>query len=370
MLKFLLEKEFKQIVRNSFLPRIIFMMPLMAMLVFPLAANFEVKNINLCVIDNDHSSYSRQLVQKVISSGYFKLTEVSSNYNQALESIENDKSDIILEIPANFEKNLVRDQNAQLMISANAVNGTKGGLGSGYLSSVIADFSNEVRSKWINTSESSSAKIIEIVSTNKFNPQLKYNIYMVPALMVMVLTMLCGFLPALNIVGEKENGTMEQLNVTPITKGMFIFAKLVPYWIIGFIVLTLCFGVAYLVYDLVPAGNLATIYLFATLYILGVSGFGLVISNYSDTMQQAMFMIFFFMLILILLSGLYTPIESMPEWAKYITTLNPLKYFMQVMRLVYLKGSGVSELGGQLIAISSFAIIFNLLAIFSYKKTN
>jgi len=371
MLKFLLEKEFKQILRNSFIPRMIIGYPLMAILVFPLAANFEVKNINLCVIDNDHSSYSRQLVQKVSSGGYFKLTEIAANYNQGLKSIETDKSDIILEIPANFEKDLVREQNAKVMISANTVNGTKGGLGSAYLSSVIADYSNQIRSQWIGHSQMTTASpIIEIVPHNQFNPHLSYKIFIVPALMVMILTLLCGFLPALNIVEEKESGTMEQINVTPITKGMFIFAKLVPYWIIGFIVLTISFGVAYFAYELIPAGNLATIYLFATIYILGVSGLGLVISNYSNTMQQAMFVIFFFMLILILLSGLFTPVESMPQWAQYVTTLNPLKYFMQVMRLVYLKGSSISELGSQLIALVTFAVVFNTLAILSYKKTN
>lgn len=370
MLKFLLEKEFKQILRNSFLPKLIIAYPIMAILVFPLAANFEVKNINLCIIDNDHSSYSKQLVQKVTSGGYFRLTEVSADYNQALKSIETDQSDIVLEIPANFERDLVREQNAKLMISANSVNGTKGGLGSAYLSGVIADFSNEVRSKWINASAFKPAKIIEIVPKNKFNPNLQYSIFMVPALMVMLLTMLCGFLPALNIVGEKESGTMEQLNVTPMTKKLFIISKLIPYWIIGFTVLTISFGIAFIAYGLKPAGNLATIYFFATLYILGVSGFGLVVSNYSNTMQQAMFVIYFFMLILILLSGLFTPVESMPQWAQYLTAINPLKYFMQVMRLVYLKGSGIAELSSQLIAISSFALVFNVMAILSYKKSS
>lgn len=370
MLKFLLEKEFKLILRNPFIPRLIIAYPLMAILIFPLATNFEVKNINLSIIDNDHSSYSRQLIQKVTSGGYFRLTNLSSDYNQSLKSMETDQSDIIFEIPQNFERTLLREQHAKLMISANAVNATKGGLGSAYLSAVIADFAKEVRSKWINTAAYPSTPIIELIPTNKFNPHLKYSVFIVPALMVMILTLLCGFLPALNIVGEKESGTMEQLNVTPITKRLFIISKLIPYWIIGFTVLTISFAVAYFVYDLKPAGSLSTIYFFATIYILGVSGFGLVISNYSNSMQQAMFVIFFFMLILILLSGLFTPIESMPQWAQYITSLNPLKYFMQVMRLVYLKGSGVSELGSQLIALGSFAVVFNVMAVLSYKKMN
>jgi ABC-2 type transport system permease protein len=370
MIRYLLEKEFKQIIRNSFMPKIILLFPCMVLLVFPWAANFEIKNINLSVVDNDHSQYSTQLINKVVSSGYFRLTDVSRDYKDALQSIENDNADIVLEIPANFERDFVREQSAKLMISANTVNGTKGGLGCAYLSGIVTDFSSEVRSKWIRVSDVAVAPHIEIVSQNRFNPHLSYKIFMVPALMVMLLTMLCGFLPALNIVGEKEAGTMEQINVTPVTRITFIISKLLPYWIIGFIVITIGFGVAWLVYGLVPAGHLSTIYFFAAIYILGVSGLGLVISNYSNTMQQAMFVMYFFVLILILMSGLFTPVNSMPQWAQYITVVNPLKYFMQVMRLVYLKGSNITQLFTELTALCSFAFIFNLWAMLSYKKTN
>jgi len=369
MLKYLLEKEFKQIRRNPFLPKMIFVFPVMVLLVFPWAANFEIKNINLCVIDNDHSTYSAQLTQKVISSGYFKLTEVANSYNRALESVERDKADIILEIPADFEKNLVREQTAKVMVSANAVNGTKGGLGSYYLSGIVADFSVEIRSTWIPATGNSQIPVIEMAPRFRFNPNLNYQVFMVPALMVMLLTMICGFLPALNIVSEKEAGTMEQMNVTPITRFTFIFSKLLPYWIIGFIVITIGFGIAWLVYGLVPAGSLGTIYLFAAIYILAVSGLGLVISNYSETMQQAMFVMYFFMMVLIMLSGLFTPVKSMPQWAQDITIFNPLKYFMQVMRMVYLKGSGIAELTTQMMALLGFALFFNTWAVLNYRKT-
>ena len=369
MLKFLLEKEFKQILRDSFLPRMIIGYPIMTLLLFPLAANFEIKNINLSVIDNDHSVYSTQLVEKVTSSGYFRLTEATPSTSKALKSVETDQSDIILEIPADFEKDLLRNQTPQVLISSNAVNGSKSGLGSAYLTSVISRFSEEIRDRKLNQSAISPVPTMEIVPQYKFNPHLKYTIFMVPALMVMALTMLCGFLPALNIVSEKENGTMEQINVTPITRTLFIVSKLIPYWIMGFLVLTVSFGLAYLIYGLVPVGSLLTIYFFASIFILGISGMGLLISNYSDTMQQAMFVIFFFLLIMILLSGLFTPIENMPQWAQYITDFNPLKYFMQVMRSVYLKGSQAFELTHQLLAMSVFAIVFNVWAVWSYRKS-
>ncbi len=373
MLKFLIEKEFKQIFRNSFLPKIILAMPLMMMLVFPWAANQEVKDVKLSIVDNDHSTYSEKLIQKATSSGYFKLTDVSATNSEAMNSIESGKADIILEIQDEFERNLVKEGVGHVMILANSVNGTKGTLGSSYLSSILTDYSAELRQEYgrqAGVVSLSAAPTFSIISQYKFNPHLDYKVFMVPALMVMLLTMLCGFLPALNIVGEKESGTIEQINVTPIKKIMFVLAKLIPYWIIGFVILSICMILAALVYGIYPVGNLVTIYLFATIYILVVSGMGLIISNHSDTMQQAMFVMFFFIMILLLMSGLFTPVSSMPEWAQTITTINPLKYFIQVMRLVYLKGSAFSEMIPQFFALCGFALAFNTWAVLSYRKSS
>lgn len=372
MLKFLIEKEFKQIFRDSFLPKMILAMPLMMMFLFPWAANQEVKDVKLSVVDNDHSTYSERLVQKIASSGYFKIENVSATNTEAISSIESGQADIIFEIQDEFERNMVNEGIGHVMISANSVNGTKGSLGSSYLSSILTDYSGELRSEYGGQTVNAAAEIpsFSVMPQYKFNPHLDYKVFMVPALMVMLLTMLCGFLPALNIVGEKEAGTIEQMNVTPVKKLVFVLAKLIPYWAIGFIVLSICMGLAALVYGLFPVGSLLTIFLFATIYILVVSGMGLVISNYSDTMQQAMFVMFFFMMILLLMSGLFTPVASMPQWAQAITTINPLKYFMQVMRLVYLKGSAFGELIPQFFTLCGFAVVLNTWAVFSYKKSN
>lgn len=372
MLKFLLEKEFKQIRRNSFLPRMILAMPLMMMLVFPWAANQEIENVRLSVVDNDRSTNSERLIHKATSSGYFRLTDVSVTYGEAMESIESGEADIILEIESDFERNMSNGSAGRAMISANAVNGTKGGLGSSYLSSILADYSSELREEHGGQAEGAAAEIpsFRVVPQYKFNPHLDYKVFMVPALMVMLLTMLCGFLPALNIVSEKETGTIEQMNVTPVKKLTFVLAKLIPYWAIGFVVLAFCIGLGLTVYGIRPAGSLLTLFLFASVYILVVSGMGLVISNYSDTMQQAMFVMYFFMMILLLMSGLFTPVTSMPQWAQAITAVNPLKYFIQVMRLVYLKGSAFGEMIPQFLALCGFAIAFNAWAVLSYKKSN
>lgn len=371
MLKFLIEKEFKQIFRNSFLPRLIIAMPVMMMLVMPFAANQEIKKIKLSIVDNDRSSTSERLIQKITSSGYFNLTDISTSYAQAINSLQSHQADIILELPDEFDKNLVKEGFAKTLITANAVNGIKGGLGTSYLTSILTDYATELRSEQgFYNMASGSLPEIQIIPQYRFNPHLDYKIFMVPALMVMLLTMLCGFLPALNIVGEKESGTIEQINVTPVKKHIFVLGKLIPYWTIGFVVLNICILLAILVYGLSPAGNLLTIYFFAMLYIVVVSGMGLVISNYSNTMQQAMFVMFFFVIIFILMSGLFTPIASMPDWAQAITIVNPLKYFMQIMRLVYLKGSTFRELTTPFYALLSFAIVFNSWAILSYKKNS
>ncbi len=369
MLRYLIEKEFKQIKRNKFIPRLIFIMPLFAMIIFPYAANFDVKNINLSIIDNDKSSYSQNLVQKVQSSGYFRISGVSDTYSQAMQSIESDESDVILEIPMNFERSLVMGQKTDLMVSANAVNGNKGGLGSAYLVNIIADFNSEIRVEQMQIVEKVSIPSMELVPLYRYNPTLKYEVFMVPALLVMVLAMIAGFLPALNIVAEKQSGTIEQMNVTPVKKWTFILSKLIPYWLIGYIVVSIAMGIALFYWGLKPSGSLLTIYLFASLFIVAFSGFGLVISNYATTVQQAILMMFFFMLTFIFLSGLYTPVENMPEWAQMISNISPLKYIMEVFRLVYLKGSSLDDLRKPFFILLSFAAIFYTWAILSYRKT-
>jgi len=369
MLRFLVEKEFKQMLRNAFLPRLIVMFPLIGLLVFPLAADFEIKGIRLVAVDNDHSSYSRRLVDKVVSSGWFSLARVEGAYDDAIRLVELGTADVILELPPHFERDLIREKTAGVMISADTVNGTKGGLGSAYLSGIVSDFASEIRGELIAGTPKPVVPAFTIIPRFRYNPHLKYPISMVPALMVMVLSMLAGFLPALNIVAEKESGTIEQMNVTPVRKFDFILSKLIPYWVAGFISLSICFVVARVFYGMIPAGNLATIYLFASVFVLAMSGFGLVISNYALSIQQAMFMMFFFVMTFILMSGLYTPIAGMPAWAQMMSNFSPLKYFIRVMRLVYLKGSGFSELASSFAALGGFAVFFNVWAVISYRKS-
>ena len=374
MLKFLIEKEFKQLLRNSFLPRLIIGYPCMVMIIMPWATNMEIKNISVNVVDNDHSVVSQRLIHKIDASSYFRLNNLSPTYNSALRDIESGDADVILEIPRHFEKTLENGEASHVLLAANAVNGSEGGLASSYMTATLADYNAQLHAEnpssgIVQEAASSVQPSVSVSEKNLYNPHLNYKLFMVPALMVMLVTVICGFLPALNIVSEKEVGTIEQMNVTPVGKFKFILAKLIPFWVVGFVVLTLSFGLAWLIYGILPVGSLGIIYLLSALFVLVMSGFGLVISNHSATMQQAMFVMFFFIIILLLMSGLFTPVMSMPQWAQIITILNPLKYFVDIMRMVYLKGSGLTDLSLQIGALLAFATLFNFWAVKSYRKS-
>ncbi|RYZ24688.1 MAG: ABC transporter permease, partial [Sphingobacteriales bacterium] len=346
----------------------IFAMPLVQLLVLPLAADYEMKNISLSVVDHDHSTYSCQLIQKITASGYFRLNDYSSSFQASLREVEKDRSDIVLEIPARFEKDLVARDEATLFIAANAINGSKAGLGRAYLQSIIRDYNREVRTEWVQIPRFSPETTISVTSSNWFNPLLNYKLFMVPGILVVLVTMVGAFLTSLNIVREKEIGTIEQINVTPVKKYHFILGKLIPFWLLGLVVMSLGLLIAWLVYGIVPAGSFLTIYVFASVYLLAVLGLGLLVSTYTANQQQAMLISFFIMMVFILLGGLYTSIDSMPSWAQWITKFNPVTYFIEVMRMVILKGSRLSDIGYQLLVMSAFAIGLNFWAIANYRK--
>ena len=341
MIKYLIQKEFLQIRRNSFMPRIIFIFPIMVMCVMPWVMNQEVKNIRVDVVDMDRTTHSQQLVHQIEASNYFIFNGQKATYQEAMKDIETSQADIILEI-----------RDGQYLIAANAVNGTKGSIGSAYLSQIV-------------TAIQSKANTLLL-----YNKGQNYKVFMIPALMGILMMMLCGFLPALNIVGEKEKGTIEQINVTPVSKWSFILAKLIPYWIIGLVVLTLCLVLSWLVYGITCQGPLWLVYLLAILLALFFSSFGLIVSNYSDTMQQAMLVMWFFVVCLMLLSGLFTPVRSMPHWAYLTTYVNPMHYFADAIRTVFVRGGTFHAIVHQVLALAIIASLMGVWAVQSYKKNS
>jgi ABC-2 type transport system permease protein len=245
---FLLRKEFKQFIRNPFLPKMVVMFPLLVMLVIPWVMTMDVHHINVSVVDNDHSSFSRRFISKVSASDYFTLKSIHSHYDASLAELEDGKVDVIVEI----------GDGGNVNISSNGVNAIKGSFGMQYLSKVVSQTAGELSAE-----SGRPVAQISVQTQNRYNPTLNYRYYMIPAVMIMLLIMLCGFLPALNLVGEKEIGTIEQINVTPVGKFTFTLAKLIPYWIMGIVVLSLAMLIASLLYGLTPVGSLWSIYLAA-----------------------------------------------------------------------------------------------------------
>jgi len=353
-LKYLIQKEFIQIRRNSFLPRLIVVFPIMIMCVMPWVMNMEVKNIVVDIVDLDHSTTSERLVHSIEHNSYFISGGLKPTYKEALKDIEQTKADAVLVIPRNYAKNLVKGKQPHVLIAANAVNGMKGSIGSAYLSQVVAmqqtDFDSPIQ------------------TLNLYNKLQNFKLFMIPALFAIVMMLMTGFLPALNIVGEKETGTIEQINVTPVKKWSFILAKLIPYWLIALFVITVCLLLAWAVYGITPAGPLWLVYLLAMLLALFFSSFGLIVSNYSDTMQQAIFVMWFFVVILLLLSGLFTPTRSMPSWAYLTTYINPVHYFVEAVRTVFIRGAGIEGIWHQVSALTGIAFFMAVWAVRSYKK--
>ena len=359
-LKYLIRKEFLQIKRNSFLPKLIIIFPIVIMCVMPWVMNMEIKNIVVDIVDNDRSTLSQQLVHRIEASNYFIFHGQKASYDEALKDVEKSKADVIVEIPANTERDLKNGFHPQILIAANAVNGTKGSIGSSYLSNIIIG----------QVSPEMAAINAKLSTLYLYNKHLNYKVFMIPSLMAILIMLMCGFLPALNIVGEKESGTIEAINVTPVNKWTFIFAKIIPYWIIAIVVMTICFILSWAVYGITSAGNLGLVYLLAMLLAFVFSGFGLIISNYNETMQQAVLLMWFFVVIMLLISGLFTPVRSMPHWAYLTTYINPMHYFIDAIRTVFVRGGDFQSIAPQVGALTFIAAVMDGWAVFSYKKNS
>lgn len=359
-LKYLIRKEFLQIKRNAFLPRLIVMFPIIIMCVMPWVMNMEVKNIRVDVVDNDRSTISQRLVHNIETSRYFIFNGQKPSYRAALSEVERGQADVVLVVPPHYGRDMACDRNPQVLIAANAVNGTKGSMGSAYLSQIVT----------AQAMPSMTAMRNGATTLLLYNKNQNYKLFMIPALLAIVMMLMTGFLPTLNIVGEKEAGTIEQINVTPVSKWAFILAKLIPYWIIALFIISMCLLLAWLIYGLTPAGSVGHIYLLAMLLALFFSSFGLIVSNYSDTMQQAMFVMWFFVVCIMLLSGLFTPTRSMPDWAYLTTYVNPMHYFIDAVRTVFIRGGGLQDIGRQVTALLVIGTVMAVWSVASYKKNN
>ena len=351
------------------------MFPVLMMLVFPFAVSMEIRNINLAVVDGSRSLESSRLIEECISSGYFRLVKVCDSPEEAMRLMDDNDADAIITIGPDFAADVATGAGFPVGIKVNTVNGTRGSIGAQYLQACIRMYLQERNAGSAGMDSgtgmaASAAPVIDVSEKYYFNAYLDYKLFMIPALIVIGITMITAFLPALNIVSEKETGTIEQINVTPVSKTAFIICKMIPYWAIAFFVLTACLLIACAVFGYTCRGNLLWLYFYTTLDIIVMAGLGLLISNYSSNAQQAMFVIWFFAVIFMLMSGIFTPIASMPDWAQAITYFNPMRYYADAMRAVYLKGSSPLEIWYDAAGLAAIGIAMVSWAIASYRKSS
>jgi ABC-2 type transport system permease protein len=366
---YILQKEFRQIFRNKTLLPMIIWVPLMQMLVLVFAATFEMKKIDMVVVDKDLSTTSRQLISKFDGIPFYKVYQAALDESFAEDFLMKDKADLVLVIPANFERNLVRDDQVKLQLLANAIDGNSAQLVYSYSSRIIVDFNQKLIAEWKGIPEFSVPAQVNISEQYWYNTELDYKWYMAPGILAILVTIIGMFMTGINLVREKEIGTIEQLNVTPVKKYQFIIGKLVPFWILALFELAFGLTIAWIVFDLPIEGSLLLLFGFAGIYLIGVLGLGLFMSTITHSQQQVMFLTFFFMLVFILMGGIFTPVESMPEWAQFANHINPIYYLMRILRMIILKGSGFFDLLEEFIALSILGILFLSLAIWKYRKT-
>ncbi len=363
-------KELKQVFRNKAMLPLLTVIPIVQLILLSMAATNEVKDISLAVKDDDHSSYSRLLIDKMTASGYFVLNYEVSSAGEANVLLEKETADLVLNIPVNFEKDLLKKKEASIQLQVNAINGSKGGLAGAYAGQVVGMFNREILADDLQA----VVKIKEmprfnITSSNWYNPSLDYKVFMVPGILGMIVTILAMILTAMNVVREREMGTIEQINVTPIKKYQFIIGKLLPFLLIGLIDLAIGLAAGKLIFGIPMLGSLWIVFAFCVVNLIAVLGIGLLISTTSDTQQQAMFVAWFFMVIFILMAGLFTPIESMPRWAQIINIPNPIAHFVELMRKVLLKGSGWADVRYHFQVMAIMAVVINVFAVWTYRKT-
>lgn len=367
-IKFLLQKEFLQIFRNKGMLPVIFLMPVIQLVVLSFAATFELREVNFHLVDFDQSQASHELVNKFQASGYFNLQSRSFDADDGIEQMRKNDVRLSLVIPKDFQRNLTSGRPTSVQMNIDAVDGATAGLIQGYGRSIIQDYSEKIQPK-IETVQLSNRKDIEVIPASWYNPNLNYINYMVPGILVVLVSMIGMFLSGMNIVREREIGTIEQLNVTPIKRYQFITGKLLPFWVIALFELIVGLAIARYGFGIPFVGSVWLLLGIAAIYLLVVQGIGLYISTITNTQQQAMFIAWFLMVVFILMGGLFTPIESMPVWAQELTLINPIAHFIKIMRMVLLKGAGWFEVQNMVGILVLMTALILPAAIFRYRKS-
>jgi ABC-2 type transport system permease protein len=375
-LRVLLTKEFLQIGRDPVILRMLLIMPMIQLVVLANAATFEIKTSNLWIVDQDRTPSALALVQRFTATRRFTIAGTSVDARSADDALLDGSANAILVIPAAFERDVIRDRAATLQLTLNAENGSQAGVIQSYAAEIIARYADELAQTLLPTLRATGPgrvplrgrPVVEIRARARYNSDLDYKRFMVPGILVQLITLVGTLMTALNIVREKEAGTLEQLNVTPIRPAIFIAAKLLPLWIIGLVEFTMGLVIAKFVFDVSLSGSIGALYLGAMLFLLAALGVGLWVSTVAETQQQAMFVTFTLIMIYILMSGLFTPVRAMPGWVQIVAQVNPLMHVIALSRAVLLKGAGAADVWRQLLALAMLGTTMLSIAVLRYRK--
>lgn len=377
VLRVLLHKEFLQISRDKVIMRMLFVMPMIQLLVLGNTATFEVKTSALWVVDQDRSTVSRGLLDRFTASGRFDIAGYTATMRPGDDALLNGSANAILVIRPAFARDLERDHRSTVQLVLNAENGSQAGVLQAYAAEIIARYSTGLGSVAPQARAAATsggragmraAPVIEVATRGRYNSSLEYKRFMIPGILVQLITIVGTLMTALNIVREKEAGTLDQLNVTPIRPSIFLAAKLIPLWVIGLIEFTMGLLVAVLVFDVPIVGSLAVVYAGAALFLVAALGVGLWVSTVSDTQQQALFVTFSILMVYVLMSGLFTPVRAMPSWVQTVAQINPMMHFIALVRAVLLKGAGFADVWRQLVALAVIGITILSLSVGVYRK--
>ena len=366
---YLIRKEFIQIFRNKFISKAIFAVPVVQMLILVPAVTFELKNVRITVVDKDMTSESRGLISKLEGSTFFRVTASTFSEREANNLLHRNKCSMILQIPSGFGKDTGNGKPGKLLVTIDAINASAAQISWAYLNGVIMNYNSDLIRQNINTNPLVPLSQIRITNRYWYNELLNYKYYMLPGILVILVTAIGFLLAGLNMVREKEIGTIEQINVTPVRKHQFIIAKMAPFLLIGLTDLAVGLVIGKLAFNIPFEGSILLMFFAASIFLIAVLGLALFISTLSGTQQQYMFVAFFCMIIFILMSGIFTPYESMPEWAQDFNLINPVAYLMRINRMVMLKGSSIHDISRDLYSLLAIAICFSTLAVRRYRKT-
>ncbi len=340
-------KELLQVKRDKKMLVIIFMAPILQLIFLGYAANMDVDIVHTTIYDQDKTETSRNFIERLVETGYFKIDYNTNSYEEITELLEDGKTLVAIVIPKEFEKKINRRETTQLQALFEGSDASKASIALGYIQGVSTEFSQNLI---METKDKLGMKILLSGSLTPevrvwYNPEMKSRIFMVPGILGLVLMISTISLMSMAIVREREIGTMEQLIVTPIKKYQLLLGKLIPFTMIGFVILLIVMIIMVLWFGIPVRGNIFYLLFAALLFILSNLGIGLFISTVSKTQQQAMMAsVFALMMPMIYLSGFAFPIENMPKFFQYITYAIPLRYFITIIRGVVLKGIGLSSL--------------------------